>query len=960
MSIYNFSDRHIGPRDNDVFKMLEVVNASSIKELINETIPQKIHVKKQMNLPSALSESRFIDHMKSIAQKNKNYRSYIGMGYFNTVLPGVIQRNILENPGWYTAYTPYQAEIAQGRLEALLNFQTMIIDLTAMEIANASLLDEGTAAAEAMGMLLGCRNRAQKKENRLRFFVSDLCYPQTIEILKTRAIPLGIELVIGDLNHIKLDNSFFGCILQYPGKDGSVIDYSDFVRLAKENEVGVVVAADLLSLTLFSPPGEWGADVVVGTTQRFGIPMGYGGPHAAYFATYDKYKRSIPGRIIGVSEDVDGRRALRMALQTREQHIKRENATSNICTAQVLLAVMAGMYGVYHGKEGLRAISKKIHSLTAALSEGLTQLGYHQLNTIYFDTLKIRVGNVSVENIKTYSEDAKINFHYIDDETLSISIDEKDDLENVNDILEIFSKSCNHSDSIDLINEVLSGDYNQATARIPDILYRKTPFMQNEVFNKYHSETDMMRYIKSLENKDLSLTHSMIALGSCTMKLNAASELLPLSWSEFGNLHPFAPAHQARGYHILFHELEEMLCEITGFAAMSLQPNSGAQGEFAGLMVIRSYHQSRGHEHRNICLIPSSAHGTNPASAIMAGMKVVVTPCDENGNIDIVALKEKVLENAKNLACLMITYPSTHGVYEKEIIEVTNIIHNNGGQVYMDGANMNAQVGITNPAIIGADVCHLNLHKTFAIPHGGGGPGMGPIGVAEHLKPFLPNSPLVKMGGEHGMSISSAPWGSALALIISYAYIKMLGTEGLRSSTEIAILNANYIKEKLVQNFEILYTGENNRVAHEMIVDLRVFKKYGIEVVDVAKRLMDYGFHAPTVSFPVVGTLMIEPTESESKAELDRFCEAMMSIRSEIDEVVSGRVKLEESLLKNAPHTMELSVNDEWNFSYSRQEAVFPLDWVKDNKFWPSVRRVNDAYGDRNLVCSCNPISSYI
>ena len=709
-----------------------------------------------------------------------------------------------------------------------------------------------------------------------------------------------------------------------------------------------------------TPPGEWGADVVVGTSQRFGVPMGYGGPHAAYFATFEKYKRSIPGRIIGVSEDVDGNRALRMALQTREQHIKREKATSNICTAQVLLAVMAGMYAVYHGEEGLRSMSKKIHSLTATLAEGLTQLSYHQLNANYFDTLKIGIGNVSMENIKTYAEDAKINLNYIDDETLSISIDEKDDLENINDILEVFAKSCNHSDSADLIKEVLSGDYTEATAKIPEALYRKSSFMQHEVFNKYHSETEMMRYMKSLENKDLSLTHSMIPLGSCTMKLNAASELFPLSWSEFGNLHPFAPSHQARGYHIMFHELEEMLCEITGFDAMSLQPNSGAQGEYAGLMVIRSYHESRGDESRNICLIPSSAHGTNPASAVMAGMKVVVTQCDKNGNIDIEVLREKVEEHKDNLSCLMITYPSTHGVYEEEIMEITKIIHDNGGQVYMDGANMNAQVGITNPAIIGADVCHLNLHKTFAIPHGGGGPGMGPIGVVKHLKPFLPNHPIVKMGGEKGMSISSAPWGSALVLSISYAYIKMLGTKGLKSSTEIAILNANYIKEVLSEHFDILYTNDNDRIAHEMIVDFRMFKVDGIEVVDVAKRLMDYGFHAPTVSFPVAGTLMIEPTESESKAEIDRFCEAMISIKSEIDEVVDGKVKVEQSVLKNAPHTINLAVNDNWDFVYSRQKALYPLSWVKEHKFWPSVRRVNDAFGDRNFICSCAPISDYI
>ncbi len=960
MSIGKFSDRHIGPRSNDVKEMLSQVNASSIEQLIKETIPAQIHLDREMSLPYALSESRFIEHMKGIAQKNKNYRSYIGMGYFNTILPGVIQRNVLENPGWYTAYSPYQAEIAQGRLEALLNYQTMVSELTGMEIANASLLDEGTAAAEAMILLYNNRSRKQKADKIANFFVSELCFPQTIEILKTRAVPLGVKLVIANHDEVEIDGQFFGAILQYPAKYGEVIDYSDFVNQIKAIGVGVVVAADLLSLSLLTPPAEWGADVVVGTTQRFGIPMGYGGPHAAYFATFEKYKRSIPGRIIGVSEDMDGNRALRMALQTREQHIKREKATSNICTAQVLLAVMASMYAVYHGAEGLRKMSKNIHSLTAALDEGLTQLGYHQLNSIYFDTLHISVGNVSMENIKTYAEVAKINFNYINDDTLSISIDEKDDLSNINDILEVFAKSCNHSDSQDLIKEVLSGDYTQATARIPDALYRTSSFMQHDVFNKYYSETEMMRYIKRLENKDLSLTHSMIPLGSCTMKLNAASELFPLSWSEFGNLHPFAPAHQARGYHIMFHELEEMLCEITGFDAMSLQPNSGAQGEFAGLMVIRAYHESRGDDNRNICLIPSSAHGTNPASAVMAGMKVVVTPCDEFGNIDVDVLREKAEEHKENLSALMVTYPSTHGVYEEAIMEITQIIHDNGGQVYMDGANMNAQVGITNPALIGADVCHLNLHKTFAIPHGGGGPGMGPIGVVKHLKPFLPNHPLVKMGGESGMSISSAPWGSALVLSISYAYIKMLGAEGLKSSTEIAILNANYIKEKLVKHFDVLYSGNNNRVAHEMIVDFRMFKKDGIEVVDVAKRLMDYGFHAPTVSFPVAGTLMIEPTESESKEELDRFCEAMISIKSEINEVLAGEVILEESVLKNAPHTLGLAVNDEWNFNYTRQKAVYPLEWVRDRKFWPSVRRVNDAFGDRNFICSCAPISDYI
>ena len=959
MSKYTFQDRHIGPRETEKAKMLAAIDYNSVEDLIADTIPENILLESDLNLPKALTESRYKEHIQSLAQKNKNYRSYIGMGYFNTILPGVIQRNILENPGWYTAYTPYQAEISQGRLEALLNFQTMICDLTAMEISNASLLDEATAAAEAMLMLFNSRSRKQKKEGVVKFFVSELCYPQTIDVLVTRAEPLGIQLEIGTHHNISIDEDYFGVLLQYPAKYGEVFDYSSLVAEAKEKEVGVAVAADLLSLTMLTPPGEWGVDVVIGTSQRFGVPMGYGGPHAAYFATLEKHKRNIPGRIIGVSKDADGNRALRMALQTREQHIKREKATSNICTAQVLLAVMAGMYGVYHGKEGLRKISKNIHLLTATLAEGLLQLGYKQLNNTYFDTLKISIGNVSMQNIRTYAEDAKMNFNYIDEKTLSISIDEKDDLSNINDILKVFAKSCNYADSDNLIAEVLSGDYTQAEARIPETLYRKSSFLEHDVFNSYHSETEMMRYIKSLENKDISLTHAMIPLGSCTMKLNAASQLFPLSWAEFGNLHPFAPAHQARGYHIMFHELEEMLCEITGFAAISLQPNSGAQGEYAGLMVIRAYHKSRAEEHRNICLIPSSAHGTNPASAIMAGMEVVVTPCDEKGNIDLAALKEKALQHKDNLAALMVTYPSTHGVFEESIQEVTDIIHQNGGQVYLDGANMNAQVGYTNPAKVGADVCHLNLHKTFAIPHGGGGPGVGPIGVVEHLKAFLPSNPIVDTGGKKAIAgISAAPWGSALALTISYAYIKMLGKDGLKKSTQLAILNANYIKSRLEQHFAILYAGEKGNVAHEMIVDFRAFKKDGIEVVDVAKRLMDYGFHAPTVSFPVAGTLMIEPTESESLAELDRFCDAMIAIKKEIDEVVHKKILPEESALRNAPHTI-YTLTNKWEYQYSKEQAVFPLPYVKVNKFWPSVRRVDDAFGDRNLHCSCAPIDEY-
>jgi len=959
MSKYTFANRHIGPRDAEIKEMLTAISYNSVEQLIADTIPETIRLKSDLNLPKAISENHSIEHIKRLAKKNKNYRSYIGMGYFNTILPGVIQRNILENPGWYTSYTPYQAEISQGRLEALLNFQTMVCDLTAMEIANASLLDEATAAAEAMIMLYNTRSREQKKEEVNKFFVSEHCYPQTISLLETRAEPLGIELKIGCHKRVNFNEDYFGILLQYPAKYGEVFDYSEIVKSAKKKEIAVAVAADLLSLTMLSPPREWGADVVVGTSQRFGIPMGYGGPHAAYFATHEKYKRNIPGRIIGVSKDIDGNRALRMALQTREQHIKREKATSNICTSQVLLAVMAGMYGVYHGKEGLRKISKNIHSLTATLEEGLTQLGYQQLNKTYFDTLNIFIGNVSMDNIRTFSEDVKMNFNYIDEKTLSISIDEKDDLNNINEILKVFANSCNISDSQNLIAEVLSGDYTKAEARIPEKLYRTSSFLEHEVFNSYQSETEMMRYIKSLENKDLSLTHSMIPLGSCTMKLNAASQLFPLSWAEFGNLHPFAPAHQARGFHIMFHELEEMLCEITGFDAMSLQPNSGAQGEFAGLMVIRAYHKSKGEGHRNICLIPSSAHGTNPASAVMAGMEIVVIPCDENGNINVNVLKEKAQEHKENLAALMVTYPSTHGVFEEDITEVTNIIHQNGGQVYLDGANMNAQVGFTNPAKVGADVCHLNLHKTFAIPHGGGGPGVGPIGVSEHLKPFLPSNPIITTGGKKAIAaISGAPWGSALVLAISYAYIKMLGRDGLKKSTELAILNANYIKAKLEKHYSILYTGEKGNVAHEMIVDFRAFKKDGIEVVDVAKRLMDYGFHAPTVSFPVAGTFMIEPTESESLAELNRFCDAMIAIKKEIDEVVKREVDVIENVLKNAPHTI-FCLLEEWNFKYSKEKAVFPLLYVKENKFWPSVRRIDDAYGDRNLHCSCAPIEDY-
>ena len=957
MKLYNFSDRHIGPRDSDFQLMIDKIGVKSINELIEETIPSQIMLNRDMDLPEALSEIRFSEHMKSLAQKNQIYRSYIGMGYYNTILPAVIHRNILENPGWYTSYTAYQAEISQGRLEALLNFQTMVSDLTAMDLANASLLDEGTSAAEAMIMLYNTRNRAQKKEGIKKFFVSELCFPQTIDLLKTRSEPLEIELVIGNHETVEIDNTFYGVILQYPAKYGEAIDYSAFTKKVKEKDISVVVAADLLSLSLLTPPGEWGADVVIGTTQRFGIPLGYGGPHAAYFATSEKYKRNIPGRIIGVSEDVNGNRALRMALQTREQHIKREKATSNICTAQALLAVMAGMYGVFHGPDGIKSIGQFIHKNTQVLAEGLKQLGFHQLNDNYFDTLLVSIGNVEMSTILEYADQAKMNFNLIDDKHVSISVDEKDDIDSIKNILEVFAKSCSHSDSSNLIDEVINRTH--VKNNISDSLVRTSSFMQHDIFNKYHSETEMMRYIKSLENKDFSLTNSMIPLGSCTMKLNAATQLFALSWPEFNNIHPFAPTNQAMGYQQIFEEIESMLCEITGFDAMSLQPNSGAQGEYAGLMVIRAYHLSRGDKQRNICLIPSSAHGTNPASAVMAGMQVVVTPCDENGNIDVKVLKEKALEYKDNLAALMITYPSTHGVFEDKIIEITSAIHENGGQVYMDGANMNAQVGLTNPGIIGADVCHLNLHKTFAIPHGGGGPGVGPIGVVKHLAEFLPNNSLVEMGGASGMSISSAPWGSALALTISYAYIKMLGASGLKKSTEIAILNANYIKERLSNDYSVLYTGEKNRVAHEMIIDFRDFKKDGIEVVDIAKRLMDYGFHAPTVSFPVANTVMIEPTESESLEEIDRFCDALLSIKQEINDVISGACDAENNVLKNSPHTLDIVANDVWDFPYSREKAAFPLPYLRKKKMWPTVRRVNDAYGDRNLICSCAPVSDY-
>jgi glycine dehydrogenase len=951
MKTDSFALRHIGPRQSEVDSMLNSIGVDSLDELIYQTIPNDILLDKPLNLASALDESEFVTHIKSLAAKNKQFQTYIGLGYHSTITPPVIQRNVFENPSWYTSYTPYQAEISQGRLEALLNYQTMIGDLTGFDMVNSSLLDEGTAAGEAMIMLFNVRSRAQKKQNVIRFFVSDLVLPQTVDILKTRAIPLGIELIIGDYKTFEFNDTIFGAIVQYPAKNGLVIDYTRFIDQAHDHDSKVVVAADLLSLTLLKSPSEMGADVAVGTTQRFGIPLGYGGPHAGYFATSETYKRSIPGRIIGVTVDADDNRALRMALQTREQHIKREKATSNICTAQVLLAVMAGMYAVYHGPDGLKYIANKIHSLAKLLHESLQSMGLTQMNDIYFDTLRVKVSDS--KRVKQISEENEINFLIIDDTTIGISINETTTIDSVNKIIEVLGRAeeLNHT-------EELHYSYQSTSQKeiIPSELQRTSSYLQHAVFNSYHSETEMMRYIKRLERKDISLTDSMISLGSCTMKLNAASEMLPLSYGSWNNIHPFVPVDQAQGYAQLFKGLEAALNEITGFAATSLQPNSGAQGEYAGLLVIRAYHESRGDSDRNICLIPSSAHGTNPASAVMAGMKVVVTKSTAEGNIDLNDLREKAELHKDHLAALMVTYPSTHGVYESSIKEITKIVHNNGGQVYMDGANMNAQVGLTNPATIGADVCHLNLHKTFAIPHGGGGPGVGPICVAKHLAKFLPGNPIIKTGGSEAITaISSAPWGSALVEIISYAYIKLLGAEGLTLSTKIAILNANYLKSSLEKYYDILYSGEKGRAAHELIVDFREFKEKGIEVTDIAKRLMDYGFHAPTLSFPVAGTLMIEPTESENKEELDRFIEAFASIRDEID-----NFNPEDSVLKNAPHTLAMICDDEWTHQYSRQEAAFPLDYIKENKYWPRVRRVNDAFGDRNLICSCNPIEDYI
>ncbi|MFZ6664681.1 aminomethyl-transferring glycine dehydrogenase [Peijinzhouia sedimentorum] len=951
-----FERRHNSPDQEQREEMLAAIGVASLDQLIDETVPAGIRLKKAMNLPEPLSEYEFLNQLKKVAAKNKLFKNHIGLGYYGTITPGVIQRNILENPGWYTAYTPYQAEIAQGRLEALINYQTMVMELTGMEIANASLLDEGTAASEAMTMLAGLRKGNKKTST--RFFVDERVFPQTIDVLTTRAIPVGIDLQIGKIEDLDLtDENLFGVLLQYPDANGRIFDPSDFIAAAKEQNVFVAVAADLLSLTLITPPGEMGADVVVGTTQRFGIPMGYGGPHAAYFATLDAHKRSIPGRIIGVSIDSNGNKGYRMALQTREQHIRREKATSNICTAQVLLAVMAGMYGVYHGAEGLKNIAAKINGLTRTLEEGLGKLGYSQSNDVYFDTLRINLDVDQSLQLKSIAEAAEMNFRYYEAGGVSISLDETSTLADVKNILAVFAELKGEK-YIGETEKNLIADEVEIT--FPEPLTRKSAYLQHPVFKLYHSEHEMLRYIKRLENKDLSLVHSMISLGSCTMKLNATTEMAPVTWPEFGNLHPFAPLDQTEGYQHIFNNLENWLAEITGFDAVSLQPNSGAQGEYAGLMVIRAFHLENGDDHRNIALIPSSAHGTNPASAVMAGMKVVIVKCDERGNIDVEDLRDKAEQYKDVLAALMVTYPSTHGVFEESIKEICDIIHQHGGQVYMDGANMNAQVGLTSPAMIGADVCHLNLHKTFCIPHGGGGPGMGPICVAKHLAPFLPGHALVETGGDTAITaISAAPYGSASILLISYTYIALMGAEGLTNATKIAILNANYIKKRLEGSYDVLYTGSKGRSAHEMIIDCRNFKRSGVEVEDIAKRLMDYGFHAPTVSFPVGGTMMIEPTESETKSELDRFCDAMVSIRKEIVEIAEGTEDKLDNVLKNAPHTAAVITANEWNHAYSREKAAFPLDYTRSNKFWPTVGRVDSAYGDRNLVCSCIPIDEY-
>ena len=949
-----FAPRHIGPRGDDVAAMLKEVGASSLDALIDEAIPASIRLKAPLNLPDAESESAYLSRLKTIAKKNKVFRSFIGLGYSDTLTPSVIRRCVFENPGWYTPYTPYQAEIAQGRLESLLNFQTMVSDLTGMAVANASLLDEGTAAGEAMALL----HRVQGKklgDAPGTFLVSDRCFPQTIAVLRSRAEPLGIKLEIVRSDKMSFDApDVFGALVQYPCEAGSLYDLKPFIDKAHAANVKVAVATDLLALALATSPGDAGADVVFGNSQRFGVPLGFGGPHAAFFATSQEFVRHMPGRVIGVSIDAHGHRAYRMSLQTREQHIRREKATSNICTAQALLANMAAMYAVYHGPEGIKAIATRVHAMTRALAGALQSLGYEQRNTNYFDTLRIVTTADRVRDIRANATAAGYNFRYIGDTEVGVAFDETVTTDDLLSVMEIFASSAGNG------KELVGLDSSVDGPKWPAALVRKSAYLTHPVFNSHRSESEMMRYIRSLERKDVGLDTSMIPLGSCTMKLNAASEMYPVSWEEFSRIHPFAPADQTEGYRQICEELEAALCEITGFAAVSLQPNSGAQGEFAGLAVMRAYHQSRGEGARDVVLIPASAHGTNPASAIMAGFKVVVVATDPNGNVDVADLKKKAEEHAKDLAGLMITYPSTHGVFEDSIRDICATIHQYGGQVYMDGANMNAQVGLTSPATIGADVCHLNLHKTFAIPHGGGGPGMGPIGAAKHLAPFLPGHPLAKVGGEKAIPpVSAAPWGSASILLISYGYIRMLGGRGVTDATRFAILNANYIKSRLEKHYDVLYTRQNGRVAHEMIFDLRAFKSKGVEEGDVAKRLMDFGFHAPTVSFPVPGTLMIEPTESEPKGELDRFCDALIAIRKEIEDVVTGKADPKDNVLKNAPHTAAAVTINDWSHPYSREQAAFPLPWVRAAKFWPSVGRIDNPYGDRNLICICPPMEAY-
>jgi glycine dehydrogenase len=954
MSSDKFVNRHNGPREHELPQMLKVVGVDTLDHLIEKTVPGAIMLDKPLRLPEAMSEFEYLKHIKTLGQKNKMFRSFIGQGYYGVSLLSVIIRNVLENPSWYTSYTPYQAEISQGRLEALLNFQTMIIELTGMEIANASLLDESTAAAEAMIMMYNARSRAAVKAGANKFFVDDDIFPQTYDVIKTRSKPLGIELVTGKYTTAEFDGSFFGSLVQYPAASGQIRDYKAFTEMAHSAGLLVGVAADLMSLAMLTPPGEWGADIVVGSNQRMGLPMSFGGPHAGYFATKDELKRSMPGRIIGISVDAQGNRALRMALQTREQHIKRERATSNICTAQALLATMSGMYAQYHGYQGLKDIARQIHSSACTLSFNLKEAGFRQVNSIFFDTIKIVPGtDASVDVIRKLALEAEMNFYYPEDNSVIISTDEITTLKEIDTIVNIFLKAAG--------KEPVKITSHCHCEILEDKFIRKSAFLKGGTFNRYHSETEMMRYIKMLERKDFSLTHCMISLGSCTMKLNPATSMFAMSWPEFGNIHPFVPADQAQGYYQMMDELGEALKEITGFSAISFQPNSGAAGEYAGLMVIREYHLTHGQENRNIVLIPSSAHGTNPASAAMAGMQIIVVDCDEKGNISVSDLRNKAQANKNNLAGFMITYPSTHGVFEAAVIEMSDIIHENGGLVYMDGANMNAQVGLTNPGHIGADVCHLNLHKTFAIPHGGGGPGMGPILVNNKLAEFLPSHHFVATGGSHGTTaVAGAPFGSGHVLTISHAYVMMMGSYGLTQATKYAILNANYIAASLKGWFKTLYAGTEGFVAHEMILDCRNFKaEAGITEADIAKRLMDYGFHAPTLSFPVHGTLMVEPTESESLQELDKFINALKSIWNEIEEIKAGKADREDNVLHNAPHTVQVVTADEWKHSYDRKKAAFPLDWITENKFWPAVGRIDDGFGDRNLVCTCDPIDIY-